>query len=484
MGDPGMGHVEGISRDQRQLLAPSLDELIGSDHPVRVIDAFVGALDLDGLGFGKVVAEATGRPPYSPGDLLKLYLYGYLNQVRSSRRLEREAGRNLEVQWLVNRVMPSFKTIAAFRQVHPQALLGVCRAFIQFCRGQALYGGEMVAIDGAKVEAVASRRKVITPKRLEKQLASIDRKITEHLAAMDAADRAEAEAEAAPIDVAAALAALRDRHGQITAQAAALAKEGVAQKALGEPDARLMRTARHGHQVAYNAQVAVDAKNGLIAAFDLTNDGNDLGQLHPMASAAKAALEVEALTVVADTGYSNGEQGRACAKDKITAIVPRPQVVNPKGAELFSRDQFAYDAERDRWTCPAGATLTLRSTSRTKQKWRYQTKACATCALRPQCTKAPKRTILRDFHEDDREAMHARALADPGAMKRRRALAEHPFGCIKAMMGHPRFVVRGLEKAKAELALVVLGFNLKRALTLLGAATLLTTLQTSQLAAA
>lgn len=477
-----MGHVEGVSRDQRQLLVPSLDELFAPDHPVRVIDAFVEALDLEGLGFGKVVAEATGRPPYSPGDLLKLYLYGYLNQVRSSRRLEREAERNLEVQWLINRVTPSFKTIAAFRQEHPQALLGVCRAFIQFCRGQALYGGELVAIDGSKVEAVASRRKVITPKRLEKQLAAIDRKIAEHLEAMDAADRA--EADEAPIDVAAALAALRDRHEQVTAQAAALAQEGVAQKVLGEPEARLMRTARHGHQVAYNAQVAVDGKNGLIAAFDLTNDGNDLTQLHPMASAAKEALGVEALTAVADTGYSNGEQGKACREDGITAIVPRPEVVNPEGAEFFSRDAFSYDAERDCWTCPAGATLTLRSTSRTKQKWRYETKACAGCALKPKCTKAKARSILRDFHEDDRQAMHARTLADPGAMKRRRALAEHPFGCIKAMMGHPRFVVRGLEKAKAELALAVLGFNLKRAVSLLGVAALLTILRANQLEAA
>jgi transposase len=477
-----MGHVEGVSRDQRQLLAASLDEMIGSDHPVRVIDAFVGALDLEGLGFGKVVAEATGRPPYDPGDLLKLYLYGYLNQVRSSRRLAREAERNVEVHWLINRVTPSFKTIAAFRQVHPQALVGVCRTFVQFCRGEALYGGEMVAIDGTKVEAVASRRKVITPKSLDKQLAAIDRKISEHLEAMDVADRT--EVEEAPLDVAAALAALGEQKERITAQAAAWAKEGIAQQVMGEPDARLMYTARHGHQVAYNAQLAVDAKNGLIAAFDLTNDGNDLGQLYPMASAAKEALEVDKLTVVADTGYSNGEQGKACRDDEITAVVPRPQVVNPNGAELFSRDAFAYDPQRDCYTCPAGATLTLRSTSNTKQKWRYETNVCAGCALRPQCTKAEKRSILRDFHEADREAMHTRAMADPAAMKRRRVLAEHPFGCIKAMMGHPKFVVRGLEKAKAELALIVLGFNIKRAITLLGVASLIASLKANPLAAA
>ena len=473
-----MGHVEGESRYQRTLVAPSLDELLGAEHPVRVIDAFVDALDLAGLGFSKVVAEETGRPPYHPRDLMKLYLYGYLHTVRSSRGLEREAGRNIEVQWLVNRVSPSFKTIADFRKDHPEAIVGVTRAFVQFCRGRSLYGGELVAIDGSKIEAVASRKQVITPKSLEKQMASIDRKIAEHLAAMDEADRAEAGQDE-PMDVAAALEALRQTRARVADQAKALAEEGLSQRVLLEPEAKLMKTARHGHQVAYNAQTAVDAKHGLIAAFDLTNEGNDHRQLLPMAERAKQALKVEALTVVADAGYCNGEQGQACQEAAITAIVPRPQTVNPKNRGLFTREAFAYDAAEDSFSCPAGETLTLVTISHTEQKKYYAAKTCAGCALKPGCTKADRRMVARGFHEEAKDAMHRRSVEDPAFMKLRRCLAEHPFGTMKWRMGYPRFLVRGLKKAKAELAMDVLAFNLQRAITILGVPALLAELRTA-----
>ena len=471
-----MGHLEGVSRYQRMLLAPSLDEQVGAAHPVRVIDAFVDGLDLAGLGFSKVAAEETGRPPYHPGDLLKLYLYGYTNSVRSSRRLEREAERNLEVLWLINRLSPSFKTIADFRKEHPEAIVEVCGSFVQFCRGQSLYGGALVAIDGTKLEAVASRKKVITPRSLDQQTAAIDRKIAEHLAAMDEADRQEA-VEAPAVDVATALKALRDKRELVQGQAKGLAAQGLNQQVLGEPQARLMRTARHGYQVAYNAQTAVDAKHGLIAAFDLTSEGNDHRLLLAMALQAKAVLQTETLTVVADTGYSNGEQGQACEAAGITAIVPRPQTVNPKGEQYFSRGAFTYEAAEDVYRCPAGQTLARRAISRTEHKAQYTTKACPACALKPRCTKAIQRTIIRDFHEDARQAMHERAMLDPAWMAHRRCLAEHPFGTMKSMMGYPRFLVRGLKKAKAEMALTVLGFNLKRAITILGVPELLAKLQ-------
>lgn len=471
-----MGHVEGESRYQRALLSPSLDEMIDAAHPVRVIDAFVDTLDLAPLGFAKVVAAALGRPPYRPGDLLKLYLYGYLNQVRSSRRLEREAVRNLEVLWLINRVSPCFKTLADFRKDHAAAIVGVCRAFVQFCRAQSLYGGEVLAIDGSKVEAVASRKKVITPQSLAQKTVALDRKIAAYLAAMDAADRAEAAAPA-PAALAVALAALQAQRAAVQAQAQALAAEGLTQRVIGEAEAKLMRTARHGPQVAYNAQTAVDAKHGLIAAFDLTSDGNDHCQLLPMAVQSKAALAAETLSVVADTGYANGEQGDQCAQAGITAIVPRPRTVNPKGEQYFSRAAFAYDAASDTWTCPAGARLVCRDTSFTERKKRYSTPACTACAVKANCTKAARRVIIRDFFEDARQAMHQRAVDDPTWMKRRRELAEHPFGTMKWMMGDPRFLVRGLKKAKAELALTVLGFNLKRAIAILGVPALLATLQ-------
>jgi transposase len=468
-----MGHVEGLSRNQRLLWAPSLDEELAADHPVRVIDAFVDTLDLGALGFSKVEAEAMGRPSYRPGDLLKLYVYGYANLVRSSRRLEREAVRNIEVQWLLSRLTPSFKTIADFRKDHPESIVGVVRAFVQFCRGQSLYGGELVAIDGTKIEAVASRRKVVTPKGLQVRIAAIDAKVAGHLAAMDAADREESRAEAQVGDVGAALEALKHERERLQAHAKALADKGLTQEVVGESEARLMKTARHGHQVAYNAQSAVDAKHGLIAAFDLTDACNDQNQLLAMAEAAREALEAETLMVVADTGYSNGEQGLACEAAGVTPIVPRPATVNPNNPGLFTREAFAYDQESDSYTCPAGKTLTVVIVSQVHQRALYATEACAGCQLKASCTKAARRMIARGFYEGAKEAMHQRATADPIWMKRRRALAEHPFGTMKWGMGCPRFLVRGLTKAKSELALIVLGFNLRRIVKLRGVPALL-----------
>jgi hypothetical protein len=309
-------------------------------------------------------------------------------------------------------------------------------------------------------------------------MAELDGKIADYLAAMDTADRAEAAGEARPADVAQALAQLRRKRAEIQSQAEQLADAGLSQEVIGESEARLMKTARHGHQVAYNVQSVVDAKHGLIVAFELSSDCNDQRQLLPMAEAGKAALEAETLTVVADTGYSNGEQGEACAAAGITAVVPRQKTVNPNNAELFSRDAFAYDPEDDSWLCPAGEKLARSGISKTEQKTYYTTDACSDCPLKPQCTTAKRRTITRHFHEDAREAMHRRAVEDRTFMKRRRELAEHPFGTIKWMLGHPRFLLRGLKKAKAELALAVLGFNIKRTIAILGVPALLAALKT------
>jgi transposase len=475
-----MAHIGGQSRFQATLFPEVADDLVPQDHAVRVIDAFVDSLDLARLGFSKVEAEATGRPPYAPGDLLKLYVYGVQNQVRSSRRLQREAERNVEVLWLIDRVRPSYKTIADFRKDHAEAIVGVCRAFTQFCRRQALFGGEVVAVDGTKIAAAASRKKVVTPQTLAKQMEALDRKIGRHLAAMDAADVQEEQEAAEPMDVKAALEALKERREEIKRQAEELAKEGLSQRVIGEAEARLMRTAHHGHQVAYNAQLAVDAKHNLVAAFDLTSEGNDQALLYPMAEQAKEALGVDRLTVVADTGYSNGEHAELCQAAKIDAIVPRPETVNPKGKELFGRDAFAYDREGDSYRCPAGHTLSLHRVSQTEQKKEYwNAKACRACPLKTQCTKAGKRSIVRSFHEDAREAMHLRAKSDPKWMKLRMSLVEHPIGTMKWMMGYPRFLLRGSIKAKAELAFAVLGYNLKRVISILGVHNLLLTLRAS-----
>src|ERR1700721_1780027 len=344
-----MAHVEGQSRYQTTLFPETLDDVMGEDNPVRVIDYFVDKLDLAELGFSKVVAEETGRPPYAPGDLLKLYIYGYLNQVRSSRRLEREARRNFEVMWLVNRLTPAFKTIADFRKDHAVAIVGVSRAFIRFWREQ---------------DARARQ------------------------------ERPQERSDVPPADMAAAIAALQARRAKLQQEARTLAREGLNQRVTSEPEAKLMRTA-HGHQVAYNAQIAVDAQHHLIAAFDLTNEGNDHQQLHPMAQQGKAAVGADQVTVVADTGYSNGEQGAHCEPDKIPAIGRRPETANPEGKQYFTRDRFDYDAASDSWRCPAGATLTCHMVSNAQQQKRYATDACGACALKPQCTDAARRYIYR-----------------------------------------------------------------------------------------
>ena len=463
-----MGYVEGVSRYQRQLLAASLDEMVSEDHFVRVIDAFVDGLALADLGFARVAAAETGRPGYHPAALLKLYIYGYSSQMRSSRRLEKETERNIEVQWLIDRLTPCFKTIADFRRDYPEAIVEVCREFTQFCKDLSLTGGEVVAIDGTKVEAVASHKKAFTADGVKKRAAKLDKKIKDYLEAMDEADREESESELDPEAVKAALAKLKARRTEVQEQQDVLLQEGVKQRVLGERDARLMKTSRHGYQVAYNAQTAVDGKHGLIVAFAVTSDCNDQQQLQPMAEAAKQVLEVEKLTVVADTGYSNGEQGAACAAAGITAVVPRQQVVNPvdETKSLFTREAFTYDKTSDTWTCPAGVTLRCREVSEAEQIKRYATEACGGCALRARCTTGKYRRITRHFHEDAREAMHQRAAADPSWMDERRKLAEHPFGDMKWMMGRARFLVRGIVKVSAEFGLTVLNFNLKRAITI------------------
>jgi transposase len=473
-----MAHVTGQSRYQSTLFPEVLDEVVSVDDPVRVIDAFVDTLDLAALGFSKVEAEEMGRPPYAPGDLLKLYVYGYLHRVRSSRRLEAETHRNVQVMWLIGRLKPGFKTIADFRKDHPQAIVGVCRAFIRFCREQSLFGAELLAIDGTKIAAVASRKRVITPARIAKMNAAIDRKIAEYLALMDEADREEPKTASAQADVAAAIEALKAQKQRLQGQAEELAARGLKQLVETEREAKLMRTP-HGHAVAYNAQTAVDAKHKLIVAFELTNEGNDQQQLHPMAVQGKAAVGADEVTVVADTGYSSGEHGALCEQEGITAIVPRAETINPRGEQYFSRDKFTYDPASDSWQCPAGATLSFYRTSKAEKRKEYTSSACGSCALKSQCTSAARRLIMRGFYEDAREAMHRRAMTDPLWMKRRRETAEHPFGTMKWLMAHPRFLLRGLRKAKAELALGVLCYNLKRVVNILGVPALLEALEPS-----
>lgn len=468
-----MEHIQGQSREQAILFPETLDDLIPPDHPVRVIDAFVDGLDLAKLGFERVEVAETGRPPYHPSHLLKLYLWGYMNQIRSSRRLARETFRNIEVLWLMNRLSPVFKTISDFRKDHPEAILGVFRAFVQFCRRQGLIGVEAVAIDGTKIQAVASRKQVLTAERIAKEQTRIDERILEYLEQMDKADAVETEEPAPSGQVKQALEALRKRREELEETARQMAEEGVRQRVVTEPEGRLMRNAQGSHQVSYNGQIAVEGQHKLIVVCDLTNECNDHRQLYPMAQAAKGSLQVEHLTVVADVGYSNGEQGAQCEQMGITAVVPRAQTVNPRGGQYFERGEFVYDPASDSWRCPAGQTLICRRVSRMQQKKDYWTEACGSCLLKARCTGAAKRVIVRSFHEAAMETMHQRAQRDPVWMQRRREWVEHPIGTIKWMMGRPRFLVRGLKKARTEFALSVLTYNLKRLINIMGVPALL-----------
>ena len=461
------GYVKGVSRDQATLFPERLDELIGEAAPVRVIDLFVERLDVGELGFKRSAPAEIGRPGYDPRDLLKLYLYGYLNQVRSSRQLERECGRNIEVLWLLNRVAPDFKTIADFRRDNRPAIGFVCRGFVQFCRLEGLFGAELVAIDGSKFTASSSPQRAWTVDQLKRQAAKLDKRIGEYLAQLDREDAAAPGEEMAPGKTRAALEALLRRRGDLLQAVVLMTGLGLSQVTLGDSDARLMRGARSGSVVGYNVQVAVDSRHGLIAHHAVTQAASDQNQLAAVAQGAKQALGVDRLDVTADAGYGDAEQLKACEENAITPFVPHPRSVNTQG-KYFDKSQFVYQPESDTYTCPAGGTLRYLSASAKNQAISYRGIDCAGCAVKPQCTTAEARWVTRHMHEDALERAAARMKMRPGIMKQRSALAEHPFAIIKAMMGYPRFLCRGLKAVAAEMDLSIIAFNLKRVMTILG----------------
>jgi transposase len=461
-----VGFVEGVSRDQATLFPERLDELIRADAPVRAVDAFVDSLDLRELGFTKAVPEWTGRPPYAPADMTKIYIYGYLHGVRSSRRLERECYCNIEVLWLVNRVAPDFKTIADFRRDNREALTGVCRAFVQFCRHQGLFGAELVAIDGSKFAAQNSPQKAFTTTQLAQEAARLDKRIGVYLTAMDEADAAE-ETEAAAGDVRAALAALRERRADVAQVLGLMGAMKLNQATLSDAESRLMRASGGGGVVGYNVQIAVDDRHGLIAHHEVTQDVTDQNQLAAVAQGAKAALGCEALQVAADSGYADAEQIKHCEDGGIIPFVPHPRSTNTHGP-YFARSRFVYEPQQDQFRCPAGQVLRFHSASAKKQARSYLGINCAGCVLKRRCTKAKARTVTRHLYEDVLERLAVRMKAHPDIMRRRAGRAEHPFGIIKAMMGYPRFLCRGLKAVTTEMALSVTAFNLKRTLAILG----------------
>ena len=446
-----------------------LEDYIGAENPVRFVDAFVASLELHALGFSKAQVANTGRPPYDPAALLKLYLYGYLHRIRSSRLLEAECHRNVEVIWLLGKLAPDFKTIADFRKDNLQPLRAVARQFVGLCRKLELFGGELLAIDGSKFGAVNARDCNFNAAKLEELMARADARLAEYLKEMDDADAA-AVAGGATLDKAALeqkIATLREKqewHKELLEQL----DEEQKQISVTDPESRKMPTAQ-GTVVGYNAQVAVDAKHKLIAAAEVTNEVTDLKQLANVALAAKSHLELKETEVVADAGYYNAAEVSRCAEQGIRAYVPKADTSANTARGLYGKSRFKYDEHKDVYVCPAGAELTYRfATYELGRELRYyRASGCKTCALKKQCTRnKANRTITREANEGLMEAMARRMKAEPWKFKLRKTLAEHPFGTIKRWFGYTHFLLKGLEKVRCEWSLTTLAYNLKRVLNL------------------
>src|SRR5271157_5933981 len=470
--------VEGVDRGQATLFPESLEDWVDQDNPVRAIDAFVDKLELSALGFDGVAPEATGRPSYHPSVLLKLYIYGYLNRVQSSRRLEREAARNVEAMWLTGRLVPDHKTIADFRKDNGPAIRKVCAQFVTLCRRIGLLTKPSVAIDGSKFKAVNNRDKNFTRAKMERRLAQIDESVARYLSQLDTADLQEpSEALAVKTshlkDKLAKLASEMDR---LKAIARAMLASPDQQISLTDPDSRSMATSGRGSGVVgYNVQVAVDTEHHLIVTHEVTNKGSDRSQLSAVAKVTKATLGVEQLDAVADRGYFNGEEILACEEAGITVTLPKPMTANARAEGRFGKQDFRYVAEEDVYVCPARERLTYSFTSEEKGlvMHSYVTNACRHCAIKPSCTKGKERRIKRWEHEHIIEVVQRRLDEHPEKMRQRRETVEHPFGTIKARMGATHFLMKTLPKVATEMALHVLAYNLTRVMNIMGVQSLL-----------
>lgn len=471
--------IEGCDRREVQLLPDCVDDYVAQENPVRVIDVFVDELDMAALGFGD--AAATGRPGYRPATMLKLYLYGYLNQVQSSRRLERETGRNLELMWLTGRLTPDFKTIAEFRRQHGEAIQASCRQFVLLCRDLGLIAGGTVAIDGSRFKAVNTRDRNFTPGAIRRRMEQVEASIERYLSMLDTADRQEDEvAQVRTMRLGKRLEALRCQMRELQKMQEAVADTPDRQISLTDPDARAMATAGKGTGlVGYNLQAAVDAGSHIIVAHEVTNVGHDRSQLANMGRKARAAIGAEELTVLADRGYFSGAEVLACEDTGITPICPKPLTSGAKADGRFGKQDFRYEHATDSYRCPAGEALPHRFTT-VEQGLRlhaYWSSNCSTCSIRPQCTTGKERRIKRWEHEHVIEAMQARLEQMPDAMRIRRRTVEHVFGTIKDWMGRSHFKTRTLKRVATEMSLHVLAYNMKRAINMIGAPKLITAMR-------
>lgn len=469
--------IEGEERSQVTLLPECLDDYITEDNPVRVVDVFVDELRLHELGFDGAEPAVTGRPSYHPAVLLKIYIYGYLNRVQSSRRLEREAQRNVELMWLTGRLAPDFKTIADFRKDHGDAIRRVCREFVLLCRRLKLFTDGIVAIDGSRFKAVNNPDKNFTDRKVQARMEQLEQNIKHYLAELDRADRDPATVLPGRVD------RLREKIARVKEQMRALGEIGKQMKAtedgqlsLTDPDARAMATGSRGSGiVGYNVQAAVDAKHHMIVAHEVTNVGHDRDQLATMAQLAKQETGERELIALADRGYYEGYEILKCEQAGIAAVVPKPLTSNNRAEGLFDKRDFVYDERKNEYRCPAGQIAIYRSTrtERGKTLHRYWSSACPACPMKPRCTTGPNRHIARWEHESVLDVVQERLDRAPEAMRLRQQTVEHVFGTLKAWMGSTHFLTRTLPRVRTEMSLQVLAYNLKRAINILGAVRLI-----------
>jgi len=465
--------IEGVDHSQTTLFPDRLEDYIGDDNPVRVVDVFVDALDLGGLGFGRVEPEATGRPGYRPSVLLKLYIYGYLNRVQSSRRLEREAGRNVEVMWLTGRLAPDHKTIANFRKGNGRAIRKVCARFVTLCRQLDLFADASVAIDGSKFKAVNARDRNFTGAKMKRRQEQVEESIDRYLHQLDSTDRQESSlARSMKTErLHEKIAALKEEMQRLKVLEARMLATPDRQISLTDPDARSMATSGRGSgMVAYNVQSAVDIKHHLIVAHEVTNVGTDRSQLFAIAQKTKGALGTDRLDVVADRGYFKSEEILACEQAGITVTLPKPVTSGVRAKGRYGKQDFRYVAEEDVYICPAGERLIYHFTNEEKglTLHRYWTNACQSCAIKPLCTTGKERRITRWEHEQVLETVQQRLDEHPDKMRQRRETVEHPFGTIKSWMGYTHFQMRTLKRVATEMALHVLAYNIKRVINIMG----------------
>jgi len=469
--------IEGQDRSQGTLFPERLDDYVEEENPVRVIDVFIDDLDISGLGF-KAEPASTGRPGYHPKTMLKLYVYGYLNRVQSSRRLEVEAQRNIEVMWLTGRLAPDFKTIADFRKDNPEAIRLVCREFVMLCKKLNLLSEKLVAIDGSKFKAVNSRDRNFTRAKMKRRLEEVESSIERYLARLDETDRTEPPPDDAKT--------LQDKVAKLREEMARLKKLEVRmleapdqQLSLTDPDARSMNSRGSG-VVGYNVQSAVDARHHLIIAHEVSKVGSDRQQLSKMAKQAQAILEPKTkLTVVADKGYYNGDELRECEQNDIVAYVAKPRTSPNKARGYFNRSRFQYVREDDEYECPAGERLTYRftRTESGKEIRRYWTSACTHCSIKDQCTTGQYRRVSRWVHEAVLDRAAKRLRRRPEVMLARRSLVEHPFGTLKSWTSSNHFLTKRLSGVSTETSLQVLAYNMKRAINLVGTRKIIQTIR-------